>query len=202
MKQLSPRQQQVLNFITVHRDTHGRPPTLREIATHLGVSGTLGVMKHLAALERKGYLHRRSGSARGIILNTSESAGDALPIVGTVQAGNWQPATEEIEGYFAIDRARRSGGTFFLRVRGDSMIDAGIIDGDLALIRPQPIAHDRDIVVVLLDGEATLKRFFHEPGRIRLQPENLHYAPLYISARDGEARIVGKVVGLYRQLPD
>ncbi|HEY7746051.1 MAG TPA: transcriptional repressor LexA, partial [Desulfuromonadales bacterium] len=124
----------------------------------------------------------------------------SLPVVGTVRAGAPQPAMEEIEGYFAVDPGHRRGGTFFLRVKGDSMIGAGILDGDLALVRPQPTAANGEIVVALLDGEATLKRFFREPGHIRLQPENPTLEPIVIRPGDGEVILVGKVVGLCRAM--
>jgi repressor LexA len=111
-----------------------------------------------------------------------------------------QPAIEDIEEYFAIDHSHqaRSGGTFFLRVRGDSMINAAIKDGDLALVRPQQTAQNRDIVVAMVNGEATLKRFYLEPGAVRLQPENPNFDPIIV--REGEElAIIGKVVGIYRQ---
>jgi repressor LexA len=123
-----------------------------------------------------------------------------LPIVGTVRAGVPEPPQEDIEGELAVDPALlRSGGRFWLKVRGDSMIEAAIRDGDLALIRPQSSAADRDIVVALVDGEATLKRFFREKGAIRLQPENARLKPIVIRDGAGEVTIVGKVVALLRR---
>lgn len=201
LKQLTPRQQKVLDFITSHLESRGFPPTLRDIAHHLGVNGTLGVMKHLTALEKKGYIRRSAGSSRGIVVTGSSAAGTALPIVGVVRAGALQPAIEEIEGYFAIDRSQLlKGGTFFLRVRGDSMINAHIKEGDLALVRPQATAENRDIVVAMVDGEATLKRFYRTPGHIRLQPENPDMDPIIFRPGDAEVTIIGKVIGIYRQL--
>jgi repressor LexA len=200
MEQITHRQQKVLDFITDYFDRYGYPPTLREIGAHLGVSGTLGVMKHLDALERKGYIRKTAGSSRGIML-TGHGGAVSLPIAGTVRAGELQIAVEEIEGYFAIDRSRiPSDDAFFLRVRGDSMINAAILDGDLALVRPQPTAENRDIVVAMVEGEATLKRFYREGGRIRLQPENPNMEPIIIRAGEVKVTIVGKVVGIYRPL--
>jgi repressor LexA len=124
----------------------------------------------------------------------------SLPIVGTVRAGHLQPAVEDIQGFFSVDQGQVKGDScFFLRVKGDSMIGAGIFDGDLALVRPQPVAENRDTVVVMVDGEATLKWFHREPNRIRLQPANPNMEPIYVGP-DKNVSIVGKVVGIYRQL--
>jgi repressor LexA len=158
------------------------------------------VIKHLDALERKGLIRKTAGSSRGISVVGRRSA-VTLPIVGTVRAGALQPAVEEIDGYLAVDEAMvRTGGCFFLRVKGDSMVDAAIVDGDLALVRPQATAEKGEIVVAMVNGEATLKRFYRERGYIRLQPENSAMAPIIVRKRDGEVIIVGKVVGVYRKL--
>jgi len=200
MDQLTARQEQVLKIVTEYIGSYGYPPSLRDIGKKLAVSGTLGVMKHLEALEKKGYLRRQEGSSRGITLCNQAQAG-SLPIVGVVRAGALHPAIEDIEGHFAIDNSQlRSGGTFFLRVKGDSMIHAHIKEGDLALVRPQPSAANRDIVVAMVGGEATLKRFYREGDQIRLQPENPNYSAIIIREGDGEFSIVGKVVGIYRQM--
>jgi len=200
MEQLTARQQEVLAIITDYVNENGYAPSLREIGKKLGISGTLGVMKHLEALEKKGYLRRQEGSTRGITL-ANQSQGVSLPIVGVVRAGALHPAIEDIEGHFAIDRSQlRAGGTFFLRVKGDSMINALIKEGDLALVRPQPTALNRDIVVAMVAGEATLKRFYKEPNRIRLQPENPNYDPIIVREGEAEVTIIGKVVGIYRQM--
>jgi repressor LexA len=217
MNELTARQGKVYDFIVAYGHRHGYPPTMREIAAHLGVSGNLGVIKHLAALEKKGYLSRSTGSSRSIRVTAKAagypemaerifSGGDDeaavfLPVVGSVRAGMPQPPIEDIREYYSIDRnVARSGGTFFLQVKGDSMINAAIRDGDLALIRPQETARNRDIVVALVDGEATLKRFYREQQQIRLQPENPNYPPIIITAGSGDVAIVGKVVGIYRSL--
>jgi repressor LexA len=125
----------------------------------------------------------------------------SVPIVGTVRAGALQPAIEEIEGYFSIDRSRLPAeDAFFLRVKGDSMINAAILEGDLALVRPQSTAQNRDIVVAMIEGEATLKRFYRGRGHIRLQPENPNMEPIIVRPGEGELTIIGKVVGIYRPL--
>ncbi|WP_129125894.1 transcriptional repressor LexA [Geomonas oryzae] len=200
MEELTSRQKEVLEIVSRHIEEYGYPPTLREIGAKLGVSGTLGVLKHLDALERKGYLRRQEGSTRGITLS-QQGQGVPLPIVGQVRAGTLHPAIEDVEGHFTIDRSQMDkGGAFFLRVKGDSMIHAHIVEGDLALVRPQPNAHNKDIVVAMVGGEATLKRFYREADRIRLQPENPNYDPIIVREGDGEVSIVGKVVGIYRQM--
>jgi repressor LexA len=198
--QLTPRQLQVLTFITAHLENFGYPPTLREISAHLGVSGSLPATKHLNALEKKGYIKRDSVS-RGIGLISPASHSVSLPIVGTVRAGQLSTALEDIQGYFSVDRqAVKGSDCFLLKVRGDSMINAGILDGDLALIKPQATARNRDTVVVMVNGDATLKWFYSEGNQIRLQPANPNMEPIIIRPGDGDVTIVGKVVGVYRQL--
>jgi repressor LexA len=211
MNELTGRQKQVLKIIAAHLQQQGYPPSVREIAASLGVKNVFGVQRHLHALEKKGFLARSEGSSRAIRLTPAaaahhppvdrEEAAVHLPIVGTVRAGMPQPPLEDIEETYSIDRhVARTGGTFFLRVRGDSMINAAIREGDLALIRPQAVAGNRDIVVAMVNGEATLKRFYREAGAIRLQPENPNYPPIIISGEENDITIIGKVVGIYRPL--
>jgi len=200
MEELTPRQKEVFLFLENYLAQHGYPPTMRDIAAHLRINGTLGVMKHLGALEKKGYIHRDPGNSRGISLVGQGARPASLPVVGVVRAGMLQPAIEDIEGYLAIDQAQLKGGRFFLRVKGDSMVNAAILDGDLALIRPQPTAENKDIVVAMVDGEATLKAFYREVGQIRLQPRNPNMEPIIIREGEGEVVIVGKVVGIFRTL--
>jgi len=200
MDKLTSRQRQVLDFITSFIENNGYPPSHREIAASLEISGTRGVLGHLEALERKGYLKKDAGSSRGIALTSHFSQSISLPIVGTVRAGQLQTAVEDVQGYFAVDRGLvKSEGCFCLRVKGDSMIGAGIFNGDIALVRPQPIAENRDTVVVMVDGEATLKWFFRESDHIRLQPANPNMEPIIVRPEQ-EVAIVGKVIGIYRQL--
>lgn len=198
MENLTPRQQSVLDFINSYLDQYNSPPTLQEIAHHLGTRGNLGVIKHLKALEKKGFIRKSPGSSRGIVV-TGRSQAVTLPVAGVVRAGALAPAIEDVEGYFSIDGSLQRGGTFFLRVKGSSMINAAILEGDLALVRPQPCADNGSIVVAMIDGEATLKKFFREPGQIRLQPENSTMEPIIIREGEGQVTIVGKVVGVYRQ---
>jgi len=156
-------------------------------------------MRHLEALEKKGYIKRDSGS-RGIAITSPTSVSASLPIVGTVRAGALSPAVENITGYLSVDRLLLHGGKYFLRVQGDSMINACICDGDLVLVRPQPTTDNRDIVVAMVEGEATLKRFFREKDNILLQPENPNMAAIIIHEGSGDVTIIGKVVGVYRDL--
>lgn len=202
MNDLTERQHKTLDYLIAYQQKNDCPPTLQEIAGHLGITGNLGVIKHLRALERKGYLQRRSG-ARGIILTgrASRTQAVSVPIVGVVQAGLPSLAVQEIEESVATDPSwLRGEGCFYLRVKGDSMIGAHILDGDLALIRPQPVAENGAIVVALIDGEATLKRFFREKdGGIRLQAENPTFAPILISEGDADTVIIGKLLRTVRR---
>lgn len=216
MNELTERQKYVYTFIADYQKQNGYSPSMQEIAGHLKISGNLGVIRHLAALEKKGYLTRTPGNSRSIKLtcpassyspipehtiHSNEQFSVFLPVVGAVRAGLPQPPEEDIQEYCSIDRnVARSGGTFFLKVKGDSMIDASIREGDLALIRPQDTALDRDIVVALVDGEATLKRFYRETDHIRLQPENSAYEPIIIRQGEKDISIIGKVVSIYRSL--
>jgi len=200
MAKLTARQQQTYDFIRSYLDSRGYAPTLQEIAGHLKISGNLGVLRHLDALERKGFLRRTTGQSRGIVIS-SRSTSKSLPIVGSVAAGPLSEALEHVEGHLCVDRSLVSGNdSFLLQIRGDSMIDAQISDGDLAVIRPQSVAENGDIVVAMLDGETTLKRFFREGETIRLQPENSRLQPIILSVADGDVAIVGKVTAILRLL--
>ncbi len=199
MSELTARQQKVLDYIARFIDKHGYAPTLRDIAAHMRIRSTFGVTRHLDALEKKGHL-TRSGQARSIVLSRSRDSRVELPIVGTVRAGALHPAIEDIQGHFAIDPSRvKSRDSFFLRVVGDSMIEAGILDGDLALIHPQSTANDKDIIVALVDAEATLKRFFRETDHIRLEPANRRLKPIQVGP-DRDFAVIGRVTGIYRDL--
>jgi len=202
MSTLTGRQQQVYDFLVAYLADNGYPPTLQEIAQHLHVSGNLGVLRHLKALERAGLITRTPGSSRSISLaHKMKSSSVLLPLVGTVRAGLPQLALEEVEEQLAVDSSLvKSTDSFLLRVKGDSMIEAHIVEGDLAVVRPQATAENGDIVVALIDGEATLKRFFHEGDRIRLQPENATMAPIIVTADMQDITIIGKVTGLCRTL--
>jgi len=194
MEQLTGRQQQVLDFITAYLDSHACPPTLREISNHINTKGTATAIRHLDALERKGYIQRRGGSSRSISV-TGRGGAVAVPVIGRVMAGQPALAFEDVQGYFNLDMNWvHDKGCFFLRVDGDSMIDAHILDGDLVLIRPQRTAENGEIVVAMIDGEATLKRFYRENDQIRLQPENRTMKPIIIKAGTAETVIVGKLL--------
>ncbi|MCK4622011.1 MAG: repressor LexA [Desulfuromonadales bacterium] len=200
MLTLTARQQQVYDFIVCYSEERGYAPSLQEIAGHLKVRGNVGVLRHLNVLEKKGYIQRSRGRSRGIVV-CGRASSLALPLLGSVQAGPLSEALEEIEGYLSVDSSLvRGKDSFALRVRGDSMIEAQIAPGDLAIVRPQNTADDGDIVVAMLDGEATLKRFFREQDAIRLQPENSHLQPIVLRPEDGEIVILGKVTGIVRSL--
>lgn len=216
MEPLSPRQKDVLDFLGEFLKSHGYAPTLREIASYLEISGTVAVVRHLEALEKKGRIKRQPGAFRSIslvadggqcryasqeerIISPDDRLSVELPVVGVVRAGAPEIPREDIEGYLSLDRTITArGGSFFLRVRGDSMKNAGILPGDLALIRPQSTADNGDVVVALVDGEATLKRFFRENDVVRLQPENELLEPILISPGAADFSIIGKVVSLFR----
>lgn len=198
MPDLTSRQQQVYAFIVHYVDCYGSAPTLQEIAGHLGVRGNLGVLRHLQALEKKGYIERTKAGSRGIRVARRTTA-HTLPLVGTIAAGPLQEALELAEGSIQVDATLvHSENSFVLRVSGDSMIDAHILDGDLAVVRPQATADNGDIVVAVVNGEATLKRFFRDAHRIRLQPENPHLEPILLAPDSGDFRLAGKVTGIIR----
>jgi len=198
MEEMTTRQAQVFEFVTSYLDQHGCPPTLREISEHIGVKGTATAIMHLDALERKGHITRREGSSRSISL-TSRIGSTSVPIVGTVRAGQPELATEDIVGFCQIDNSWLKGrDNFILKVNGNSMVEAGIFNGDYAIIRPQQTADNGQIVVAMIDGEATLKRFYLEQEHIRLQPENSTMQPIIVKAGEAETMIVGKLIKTIR----
>ena len=200
MELLTQRQQQVYDYIKDYIDSHGSSPTLREISAHIGTAGTVTAMSHLEALEKKGFIQRREGSSRGISL-TKNTAVVSVPIVGRIRAGQLHPAIEDIIGHISIDKSLVKGdGCFFLKVEGDSMINKGIISGDIAMIRPQATAYNGDIVAVMVNSDATLKQFYRKRDHILLQPANPNMEPIIVRPEDGDVQIVGKMVGLYRTL--
>lgn len=202
-KSLTARQQQVLRFIEDRLTQVGIAPTVEEISRALGVRGPTAY-QHLRALERKGSITRLPGRARGVRVSTVQgkdpSASREIPIVGRVAAGAPLLAVENLEGMAVVDAARYRGERLFaLRVRGDSMVNAGILDGDLVIVRPQPTADPGDIVVALVRGEeATVKRFRRSGDDVRLEPENPDYQPIIF--RGSEVAICGKVVGVQREM--
>ncbi|MDI7267962.1 MAG: transcriptional repressor LexA [Myxococcota bacterium] len=206
MHGLTRRQQTVLEFIQTSIRRDGYPPTLREIGAHFGIRSTNGVNDHLRALEKKGFLTRKDMKSRA--LRPTGPVGAAVmevPIVGRVAAGVPVLALENLEGTIRMDGSLlpdEPARCFALRVRGESMIDAGIRDGDIVFVRQQDGAASGSIVVAMLGDEATVKRFFTEGGRVRLQPENPAMAPIIVPAADAASlRILGVVVGVYRRIP-
>jgi repressor LexA len=201
MQELTTRQQQVYSFIKDFAEANGSSPTLREISAHIGTAGTATAISHIEALEKKGYLRRREGSSRGIVLPQTTTATVSLPIAGRIRAGLLHPAIEDITGHLNVDSNLIKGdGCYFLTVEGDSMINKGILPGDLVLIRPQQVANNGEIVAVMVDGDATLKQFFRESDHIVLKPANTAYEPIVVRPGDGELSIVGKMIGLFRNV--
>jgi repressor LexA len=203
---LSPRQKDVLDFISARITQRGIPPTYREIGDAIGISSTNGVADHIKALVRKGYVRKEpSGTARGLQLTTKagqarEGATIAVPLVGTVAAGSPILAEQNHDGtmYMGADMLPRKGTVFALKVRGESMIEEGIHDGDVVFVHQRPDVRNGDIVVALIDGEATVKYFFRERDRVRLDPAHPTMKPIYVN-ENNDASIQGVVVGVYRQ---
>ena len=199
--ELTEKQRRVLEFIESMVIERGSAPTIREIGARFGISSTNGVRTHLTALIKKGYLKKSDFISRGLELTRKIGANiGRVPLVGAVPAGLPIDAVENVEAEIALDRTfMPKGDTFSLRVTGESMVGAGIHDGDIVIVQKQAVAQKGDIVVAIIDGEATVKRYFTEGRRIRLQPENPDFDPIYVTKKSGEFRIAGKVVGLIRR---
>ncbi len=211
---LTKRQQEIFEFIKRYSAQYGYPPTVRDIGKAVGLASSSTVHAHLANLEKLGLLRRDPSKPRAIELldrvqkdvgNAVESAVQSvrgivrqgLPLVGQVAAGSPVLAEENIEDYIQVpDVAGGEDGEYILRVRGESMKDAGILPGDFVVVRPQETAIDGEIVVALVGEEATVKRFFREADHVRLQPENTAMEPI----RSKEVRVLGRVVGLFRNV--
>ncbi len=201
---LTDRQEQVLQFIQTSTRTRGVPPTVREIGTHFGM-GPAGVFGHVRALERKGRLRRAARGSRAIEVvpvggraDEPRRAGVSVPVVGRVAAGLPLLAEERIEEYLWVDERLAAGASLFaLHVHGQSMVGAGILDGDYVVARQQQRADSGDIVVALIGNEATVKRLRRNRGRWRLDPENQDYDPIPITE---STAIQGKVLAVYRRL--
>jgi len=205
LKGLTETQEKVFNFLKDFLREKGFPPTLREIASHFGLTGPKAPQKTLNILERKGYIRKIPGGSRAIEILSHSSFPLAqilpIPIVGRVRAGEPILAIENIEGYINLDRSLvSSGDVFLLRVQGDSMIDAHIQDGDFAMVKPQPNAENGEIVVALIEDEATIKRIFKKRDLIRLEPANPKMEPIVVKKGEKKITIVGKVVGIFRKL--
>ncbi len=205
-EQLTEKQQRALQFIQAEITDRGRPPTLREIGGHIGVSSTNGVRYVLDALVRKGFLERSPMLSRGIELTDRSSVGSTrstvrdVPILGRIAAGIPITATENHEGRVTVDRSLApTDDTFALRVRGESMIEAGIREGDVIFARPQRTADSGDIVVAMIGDEATVKFYKPVGARILLEPANSRFKPIVVEAGTPGFQILGKVVGLMRK---
>ncbi len=200
---LTKRQQEIFDFIKRYSAEFGYPPTVRDIGKAVGLASSSTVHAHLANLERIGVLRRDPTKPRAIELFDRAAAGvravmsPGLPLVGHVAAGQPIVAEENIEEYIQTPSfAGGSDGSYLLRVRGESMKDIGILEGDLVVVRPQDAARDGEIVVALVGEEATVKRFFQESDHVRLQPENSEMEPI----RSRDVRVLGRVVGLMRNI--
>jgi repressor LexA len=204
------KQLRILDVIREFTAEMGYPPSVREIGERVGLSSSSTVQSHLKTLERRGLLRRDPTKPRALVpadmvLRAVASPARretgpetvSLPIVGRVAAGVPITATENLEDTFVLPASFVGrNGSFMLRVKGDSMIDAAILDGDLIVVEPQPDAHNGQIVVALIDGEATVKTFYREAGRIRLQPENRTMEPIYVD----DVTVVGRVEAVVRRL--
>jgi repressor LexA len=207
---LTERQRQILDFLTSYLDAHGYPPTVREIGEAVGLASPSTVHAHLANLERAGLIKRDPTKPRALELTDrmrSQPAEDVhrLPLVGEIAAGSPLLADQNVQEYLAVPDmlVRGDGEEFLLRVKGDSMINAGILDGDIVVVHRQSDARNGEIVVALAgqderadEAEATVKRFFREGGRVRLQPENDSLDPIYAEY----VQILGAVTGVFRKL--
>jgi repressor LexA len=197
-KLLTKRQQAILSFIKEFAVIKGYPPTIPEIQQEFGIKSPNGVNNHLKALTRKGYLKRDSSRARALDIIGRQ---DGLPILGSVAAGSPILAEENLEGYFDIKNLYKdSDSVFILHVKGNSMIKAGIFDGDFVIVRMQETIEPGEIGVALIDGEATVKRIYSDGNIIRLEPENDAMKPITIPYTNPSFRIGGKVVAVIRKM--
>jgi repressor LexA len=205
---LTGRQREIFDFLSEYVRERGYPPTVREIGEAVGLASPSTVHAHLANLERAGLLKRDPTKPRALELvgrdrdGEREARAHSLPLVGDIAAGGPLLAEENIEDYLEVPELLAAGGAdFLLRVKGDSMVQAGILDGDYVVVRRQQDARNGDIVVALAGDdeaadEATVKRFFRDDGRVRLQPENDSLEPIYAA----HVQILGKVIGVFRQV--
>ncbi len=199
-RDLNERQKSILEFIRDQLQTRGYPPSVREICKAVGLKSTSSVHAHLETLEKKGYIHRDPAKSRTIeltddVFGISRREVVNIPVVGTVTAGEPILAVENITGYYPVPADMLPNSELFmLKVRGDSMVNAGILSGDNVIIQKQPTAHNGEIVCALIEDSATIKTFYKEDGHYRLQPQNDAYEPIITSHCD----ILGKVIGLIR----
>jgi repressor LexA len=216
MEELTDRQREILTFIVRETESRGFPPTIREIGEEMDIRSTNGVNDHLKALERKGYLNRGEQQSRSLVptkrarlvlgLGLRKDSGMVdVPLLGKVAAGAPLLATENVEDSVRIDSFLLGGSgreVFALRVKGQSMIEDGIFDGDYLFVKKTPTAQPGDIVVALIEDEATVKRYYPEGDRIRFQPANATMQPIYVNRSDFRSTmLLGLVVGVYRKFP-
>ena len=198
MRDASEKKMQILDFNRREIDDKGYPPSVREICLAVGLKSTSTVHAHLNRLEEEGYIRRDATKPRALELtDTATVRGRSVPLVGRVTAGMPILAQQNIEEYYMLPQNLVGGDeVFILSVQGESMIEAGILDGDFVIVRRQSHAENGDIVVAMIDDEATVKRIFYEKTRVRLQPENSAMQPIY--ARD--VTVLGRVIALFRQM--
>jgi repressor LexA len=201
-QELTDRQARIVEYIRHVTKTRNYPPSVREIGEAVGLSSSSTVHNHLNQLERRGLIRRDPSKSRTVQLVEDARGEEArrnvvsIPLVGNVAAGTPILAEQNIEDHIALSGDLAQEGWFFLKVRGDSMINAGILDGDMVLVRPQPAADNGEIVVAMVEGEATCKRLARRSGTVELLPENEAYEPIIAP----EAQIVGLVKGVFRVL--
>lgn len=204
MEKLTEKQAEILRFLVMHQADTGYPPTVREIARHFRFKSPKAAADHLAALERKGYIDRQSGMARGLRVVENPFAepdrSEGIPIVGDVAAGLPILAAENVLGTLSFDTTFGQGDLFAVRVRGDSMIDYGIFEGDHVIVRKSPVVENNSIVVVYLEGEATVKKLVKSGEAFTLVPGNPKYTPTRITRDTPGFSIAGPVVGVVRTM--
>jgi repressor LexA len=202
-RKTTPRQQAILDVIKEFQREHGYPPSVREIGERVGLSSSSTVQSHLRTLQRKGLIHRDATKPRALVTG-SEVSRDVvtLPLVGRIAAGPFATAAQDVETEIVLpSNLAAKSGSFMLRVKGDSMVDAAILDGDLIVVHPQQVADNGDIVVAMVEGvgtegEATVKTFYKEANRVRLQPANKYMEPIY----SDNVQVIGKVSAVIRKL--
>lgn len=201
-KDLTIRQKEILGFIREYIEGNGYPPSLREICANFNIKGPQNARKHLDALVKKGFLKRNAHISRGIeLMDKPHASAVPVPIAGRVRAGLPHLAVEDIMGEVKLDPGFfKCKDAFLLKVTGDSMLGAGIDDGDYVLVRPQSTADNNDIIVATLDNEATVKRFFRQEGMIILRPENPWMEQMHIKEGGKEFQIIGKVINIIKKL--
>ena len=202
MLTLTTRQKQVFEFIVGYIDTKGYPPTLQEIAKELRVSGNLGVIRHLKALESKGLITRNTGSSRSIVVvDKALRESNVLPLFCTESPDQTDFSVRQTEEFLSVDRSLVEGkDCFMLLVRTESMVDAHIMPGDLVIVKPQSSAENGDMVAAKLNEEVTLRRFYREGEEVRLKPENQSMKSLIYRSSEASVCILGKILGLWRPL--